>query len=438
MVDDPMTPETAAAKFSRSRKYVILFIVSWMTLAATWSASSIFIATPEISVEFQTTSDILTILNAGVLICMGVSPLLWSPIGLLCGRRNSYNAAILIFAAASIGTALAPNLGVFTTMRLLGGTTGTYFLVAGQTILADIFEPVKRGKAVGFFMTGSVAGPALGPCISGVIVTFTHWRYIFWLQVAMVCLGLVLSIFFVPEIQSTLGAQQETRPKSLREIALVFDPRGVFAQLLVPRILLAHLTCGLLATTQYGLLAAIRHIINPRFNLSTPLVSGLFYIAPGLGFFTGSIVGGRLSDRTVRHYIVKRGGVRIPEDRLHSGLVGLFGVLPAAALIFGWTLEKEVGGLAVPIISAFWIGIGLMGTFNSLNTYAAEASPERRSEVLSAKYVIQWAFGAASTAAVIPFIDATGPGLVFTVFSLLDILGGCAVIYVIKSLRKKV
>ncbi|KAK6065399.1 major facilitator superfamily transporter [Seiridium cupressi] len=219
-----------------------------------------------------------------------------------------------------------------------------------------------------------------------------------------------------------------------------------------------HLTCGLLATTQYGLLAAIRHIINPRFNLTTPLVSGLFYIAPGVGFFTGSIVGGRLSDRTVRHYIVKRDGVRIPEDRLHSGLVGLFGVLPAAALIFGWTLEKEVGGLAVPIISAFWIGIGLMGTFNSLNTYAAEASPGRRSEVLSAKYVIQWAFGAASTAAVMPFIDATGPGLVFTVcesipecvllitihhakylvVSLLDILGGCAVIYVIKYLRKKV
>ncbi|KAK9420562.1 putative MFS transporter [Seiridium unicorne] len=231
----------------------------------------------------------------------------------------------------------------------------------------------------------------------------------------MVCLGLVLSMFFVPEIQSTLGVQQETRSKSLKGIALIFDPRGVFAQLLVPRILLAHLTCGLLATTQYGLLAAIRHIINPRFNLTTPLVSGLFYIAPGVGFFTGSIVGGRLSDRTVRHYIVKRDGVRIPEDRLHSGLVGLFGVLPAAALIFGWTLEKEVGGLAVPIISAFWIGIGLMGTFNSLNTYAAEASPGRRSEVLSAKYVIQWAFGAASTAAVIPFIDATGPGLVFTV-----------------------
>ncbi|KAK6068267.1 major facilitator superfamily transporter [Seiridium cupressi] len=297
MVDDPMAPETAAAKFSRPRKYVILFIVSWMTLAATWSASSIFIATPEISVEFHTTSDILTVLNAGVLTCMGISPLLWSPIGLLCGR-----------------TALAPNLGVFTTMRLLGGTTGTYFLVAGQTILADIFEP-------------------------------------------------------------------ETRSKSLKGIALIFDPRGVFAQLLVPRILLAwpllHRTRG--------------------------------------WFFTGSIVGGRLSDRTVRHYIVKRDGVRIPEDRLHSGLVGLFGVLPAAALIFGWTLEKEVGGLAVPIISAFWIGIGLMGTFNSLNTYAAEASPGRRSEVLSAKYVIQWAFGAASTAAVMPFIDATGPGLVFTV-----------------------
>lgn len=119
------------------------------------------------------------------------------------------------------------------------------------------------------------------------------------------------------------------------------------------------------------MITSVRQIINPRFNLSTPLISGLFYIAPGVGFFVGSVVGGRLSDRTVKKYIAKRDGVRLPEDRLNSGLIGMFVVLPISMLLYAWGLEKGVGGLALPIVAAFWIGVGLMGSFNSLNTYTA-------------------------------------------------------------------
>lgn len=131
------------------------------------------------------------------------------------------------------------------------------------------------------------------------------------------------------------------------------------------------MTCGFLAVYHFALLTSARSIINPLFNLTTPLVSGLFYIAPGTGFLIGSILGGKLSDRTVRKYIVKRNGVRLPQDRLNSGLMSLFLVLPIAALLYGWTLQAEVGGLALPIITAFTGGMGLMGGFNGLNTYTA-------------------------------------------------------------------
>lgn len=130
-------------------------------------------------------------------------------------------------------------------------------------------------------------------------------------------------------------------------------------------------TCGLLAIFQYGLLTSASEIFNPRFNLTSALVSGLFYLVPGAGFLLGSIIGGRLSDRTVKRYIARRGGLRLPQDRLNSGLAMLCGVLPVAVLVYGWTLEKRAGGMAVPIIAAFWAGIGLMGSFNGLNTYAA-------------------------------------------------------------------
>lgn len=93
-----------------------------------------------------------------------------------------------------------------------------------------------------------------------------------------------------------------------------------------------------------------------------------------MGFLVGSVMGGKLSDRAVKKWIVKRNGVRLPQDRLNSGLATLFAVLPASTLIYGWTLQERVGDMPVPIISAFFAGVGLLGSFNGLNTYSAGPS----------------------------------------------------------------
>lgn len=107
--------------------------------------------------------------------------------------------------------------------------------------------------------------------------------------------------------------------------------------------------------------------------MTSALVSGLFYLAPGAGFLVGSVLGGRLSDKTVRKFIARR-GFRLPQDRLNSGLFMLFLILPGATLVYAWTLQQEKGGMPVPIIAGFVGGVGLMGSFNGLNTYAAGIS----------------------------------------------------------------
>ena len=124
------------------RKCLILFTVSWMTLVITFSSTSLLPAAPEISDEFNTTVTIINYTNAGVLLAMGMSSFIWGPITRILGRKNAYIAAVFMLCGCSVGMALAPNMRIFTTMRILGGFTGTYFMVSGQTMLADIFEPV--------------------------------------------------------------------------------------------------------------------------------------------------------------------------------------------------------------------------------------------------------------------------------------------------------
>ncbi|THX37476.1 MFS general substrate transporter [Aureobasidium pullulans] len=410
-------------------KYVILFTVSFMCLAATFSSTCLYPATPEIAAEFGTTAEHINVTNAGVLLAMGSSSLLWAPIARTLGRRTAYNAAIAVLFLCSIGTALSINMAMFTAMRVLAGFQGTYNMVA----------------AVGFFMVGSVLGPAIGPLVGGIIVTFASWRIIFWVQTGMVGLGLVLSLLFVPSIAQP---HQITEKPSLKlwgksQVEML----KVFTLLIYPNVFFADLACGLLAWTQYSLLAAPRHLINPRFNLTSPLVSGLFYIAPGAGFLLGSIAGGRFSDMTMAKKIMQRGGKRVPQDRLNSGLIAFFLIIPASQLIYGWCLQYDVGGLALAIVAAFFTGAGLMAAFSSLNTYCAgkpslhhfffperiancfatEAIPEQRTAVIASKYFIQYIFGASGNAAIVPLIDSIGIGLAATIGVILAISGGILV-----------
>lgn len=69
------------------RKSVILFVVSMMTLAATFSSTCLFPAEPEIAAAFGTTSERINVVNAGVLVVMGSSSLIWAPIAAvsICG-----------------------------------------------------------------------------------------------------------------------------------------------------------------------------------------------------------------------------------------------------------------------------------------------------------------------------------------------------------------
>ncbi|KAH0293261.1 MFS general substrate transporter, partial [Aureobasidium sp. EXF-3399] len=406
-------------------KYVILFTVSFMCLAATFSSTCLYPATPEIAAEFGTTPEHINVTNAGVLLAMGSSSFIWAPIARTLGRRTAYNGAIAVLFLCSIGTALSINMAMFTVMRVLAGFQGTFNMVAGQTIIADIFDQRRRGTAVGFFMVGSVLGPALGPLVGGIIVTYTSWRVIFWVQTAMVGAGLLLSFFFVPSIAQP---HQTTEKPSFRlwgksQVEML----KVFTLLVYPNVFFADLACGLLAWTQYSLLAAPRHLINPRFNLTSPLVSGLFYISPGAGFLLGAIAGGRFSDMTMAKKIIERGGKRVPQDRLNSGLFAFFLIIPSSQLIYGWCLQYDVGGLALAIVAAFFTGFGLMAAFSSLNTYCAEAIPEQRTAVIASKYFIQYIFGASGNAAIVPLIDSIGIGLAATIGVVLCICGGVLV-----------
>ncbi|KAF2637308.1 putative MFS transporter [Massarina eburnea CBS 473.64] len=408
------------------RKCVIVFVTSWTTLSACFSSTSLLSATHEIAVDMNTTTEAVSLSTAGLLVAMGLSPLVWSPIASIIGRRMAYIACLGVLFAFTIGAAVAQSMEVFVAMRVLSGLQGCFFHVAGQTILAEYFPPLQRGTATGFFLAGTVLGPPLGPLIAGIMMTYSTWRSVLWLQVVMIGISFLLAVLFVPPTRTDAsGFALNMRGRN----ALVeFDPRPVFQQMMYPNVIFTHLSCGFLSWSQYALLSAPRHILSTRFGLSSPLSSGLFYIAPVTGFLLGTVVGGRYSDMTVCKWIARR-GTRLPQDRLNSGMWAFFFFIPAASLIYGWGLECERcstarAGLALPIVTSFFMAAGLLAAFASLNTYCAEAFPKKRREVIAGKYLVQYVFSAASSAGCVPLIEAIGVGPTATIGVMLVLFAG--------------
>lgn len=131
-----------AAAMPTWRRWVILAVVCWMSLPMTLMSTSIMVATPEIARDLGTAPTAISTINAYVFLAMAASPLIWQPLAVFLGRRTTYLAGAVVLALGSLGCALADGTPALTAMWVLSGTTGPLFLVFGQTILSDIFEPV--------------------------------------------------------------------------------------------------------------------------------------------------------------------------------------------------------------------------------------------------------------------------------------------------------
>ena len=91
------------------RKWTVVAVTSWMTLAATFSSTSLFSAANEIASEYSTTAESINISSAGVLFAMGLSSFVWGPVGLVSHNAPEYysNANICRLLARESHTSLA-------------------------------------------------------------------------------------------------------------------------------------------------------------------------------------------------------------------------------------------------------------------------------------------------------------------------------------------
>jgi MFS family permease len=134
----------------------------------------------------QTAITLYTLVMATMMITGG-------KIGTIIGRRRAFGIGLLIYAAGSLTTALAPNLGVLLIgWSLLEGLGASLIMPAIVALVAANFPAERRAAAYGLVAAAGGMAVAAGPLIGGAVTTFLSWRYVFVGEVVIV---LVILLF---------------------------------------------------------------------------------------------------------------------------------------------------------------------------------------------------------------------------------------------------
>jgi DHA2 family multidrug resistance protein len=108
------------------------------------------------------------------------------------GRRNFFLLCIVIFTVSSFLCGAAPSLPMLLVFRILQGAGGGGMQPMAQAIMADSFEPQKRGQAFALYGLVAVLAPSIGPSLGGWITDNFSWRWIFFINIPVGILAFVL------------------------------------------------------------------------------------------------------------------------------------------------------------------------------------------------------------------------------------------------------
>jgi EmrB/QacA subfamily drug resistance transporter len=118
------------------------------------------------------------------------------------GRRRMFVAGLAVFTAASVACALSPDIGSLIASRAVQGVGAAMVLPLSLTLISALFPPQQRGRAMGLYLGITGLATFSGPFIGGVIAEGLAWQWIFWLNLPV---GLVAILLTARRVDENVG-----------------------------------------------------------------------------------------------------------------------------------------------------------------------------------------------------------------------------------------
>jgi EmrB/QacA subfamily drug resistance transporter len=235
------------------------------------------------------------------------------------GARTVFRAAIVVFTLGSAACGFAQGLPDFVLFRILQGMGGAMMVPVGRLVILRTVPKAELISALAWLTVPALMGPVIGPPLGGFITTYISWRWIFWINIPVGLIGVILATRYIADIR------EEGLPP--------LDVKGF----ILSGVGLAGLAFGI-----------------------TTIGQGLFPLPVVIGLLTAGVIGCWLYVRHAR---------RAPAPLLDLSLLKVDTFF--ASVVGGFVYRIGVGAMPFLLPLFFQLGFGLSALQSGLLTFAS-------------------------------------------------------------------
>jgi DHA2 family multidrug resistance protein len=188
-----VTTNDAAEWRSPVNPWIIALTVTLATFMEVLDTSIANVALPHIAGSLSAGTDESTWVLTSYLVSNAIVLPLSGWLSSIVGRKHFYMGCVALFTISSALCGFSLNLPMLIFFRVLQGVGGGGLQPSEQAILADTFEPAKRGMAFAVYGVAVVMAPAIGPTLGGWITDNFSWRWIFFINIPIGIISLLLT-----------------------------------------------------------------------------------------------------------------------------------------------------------------------------------------------------------------------------------------------------
>lgn len=205
-----------AARSSRFQWWVLWSLLAGL-LALNFTFTVFVVALPTVAGQFHTSITVLTWTMVGPLLAYGLAAPILGKTGDIFGHRRLYLIGLASAMISAVLTALAVNVDMLLFARTLDGIQGAATGAASGALINMVFVPEERVKAMGWWSLVGAGGPVIGVSLGSPIIAAFGWRALFWCQLVLIAVALVIVSSVLPRGRVFDNEDVEQKARARRE-----------------------------------------------------------------------------------------------------------------------------------------------------------------------------------------------------------------------------
>ena len=235
-------------------RYFVILIVAVALFMETMDSTVIATSLPAIARDLNEDPIALKLALTSYLLSLAVFIPLSGWVADRYGARTVFRAAIVVFTIGSATCGFAHSLPDFVLSRIVQGMGGAMMVPVGRLVILRTVPKSELIAALAWLTVPALLGPVFGPPLGGFITTYASWRWIFWINIPVGILGVILATLYIPNVREEFMPPLDVKGLILSGIGLcglAFGFTTIGQGLLPPGLVAALLVVGVVGCWLY-------------------------------------------------------------------------------------------------------------------------------------------------------------------------------------------